>query len=183
MNAPAAIQGDFVDLRFIKGRKVCQIVIEIPIEAGATFVAAFGTPNPAISVPVAVARIHLQKDTPDISENETSPQSAGGHARASALEPERRSEIARTAAKKRWGDISLAQQAGIICGEGAFTKFLNENYPSEIQNMLGSGPAEPADLLRALCGVESRSELDANQEAATIFRNIETKYRAWMIAA
>ena len=57
MDAPAAIQGDFVDLRFVKGRKVCQIVIEIPIEAGASFVAAFGTPNPAQSVPVAIARL------------------------------------------------------------------------------------------------------------------------------
>lgn len=57
MSAPAAIQGDYVDLRFIKGRKVCQIVIEIPIEAGATFVAAFGTPNPATGIPVAMARI------------------------------------------------------------------------------------------------------------------------------
>lgn len=57
MNAPAAIQGDFVDLRFVKGRKVCQIIIEIPIEAGASFVAAFGTPNPATTVPVAIARL------------------------------------------------------------------------------------------------------------------------------
>lgn len=57
MTAPAAITGDFVDLRFVKGRKVCQIVIEIPIEAGASFVAAFGTPNPASCVPVALARL------------------------------------------------------------------------------------------------------------------------------
>ena len=58
MAAPAAIQGDFVDLRFVKGRKVCQIVIEIPIEAGASFVAAFGTPDPSKSVPVAIARLN-----------------------------------------------------------------------------------------------------------------------------
>ena len=57
MTAPAAIQGDYVDLRFVKGRKVCQVVIEIPIEAGESFVAAFGTPNPANGVPVALARI------------------------------------------------------------------------------------------------------------------------------
>lgn len=57
MTSPAAIQGDYVDLRFVKGRKVCQVVIELPIEAGASFVAAFGTPNPSIGVPVALARI------------------------------------------------------------------------------------------------------------------------------
>ena len=58
MTAPAVIQGDYVDLRFVKSRKVCQVVIEIPIEAGASFVAAFGTPNPATGVPVAIARIN-----------------------------------------------------------------------------------------------------------------------------
>lgn len=61
MAAPAAMQGDFVDLRFVKGRKVCQVVIEIPIEAGASFVAAFGTPNPAQSVPVAIARLDMRE--------------------------------------------------------------------------------------------------------------------------
>jgi len=53
----AAIQGDYVDLRFIKGRKVCQAVIEFPIEMGTAFVAAFGTPSPATGIPVAMARL------------------------------------------------------------------------------------------------------------------------------
>lgn len=53
----AAIQGDYVDLRFIKGRKVCQAVIEFPIEMGTSFVAAFGTPSPATGIPVAIARL------------------------------------------------------------------------------------------------------------------------------
>lgn len=57
MTAPAAITGDYVGLRFVATRKVCQIVLEIPLEAGASFVAAFGTPNPAEGVPVAIARL------------------------------------------------------------------------------------------------------------------------------
>lgn len=52
-----AISGDYVDLKFIKTRKVCQIVIEIPIEQGETFVRAFGTPAPDTGVPVALARL------------------------------------------------------------------------------------------------------------------------------
>jgi hypothetical protein len=57
MTAPAAIQGDYAGLRFVNGRKVCQVIIEIPIEAGAAFVAAFGTPDPSKTIPVALARI------------------------------------------------------------------------------------------------------------------------------
>jgi hypothetical protein len=54
---PVIIRGDFVDLKFLKSRKVCQLVIEVPIEHGPLVVAAFGTPNPAITVPVALARL------------------------------------------------------------------------------------------------------------------------------
>lgn len=57
MTALAAFQGDYVDVRFVKTRKVCQIVIEIPIERGTDFVASFGAPNPASTVPVALARL------------------------------------------------------------------------------------------------------------------------------
>lgn len=59
MTAPAAMQADFVDLKFVKGRKVMQVILELPIEAGAAFVAAFGTPNPSTGIPVALARIDV----------------------------------------------------------------------------------------------------------------------------
>ena len=64
MTAPAAMQADFVDLKFVKGRKVMQVILELPIEAGAKFVETFGTPNPASGVPVAIARINHWVDFP-----------------------------------------------------------------------------------------------------------------------
>ena len=51
------MQGDYVGLKFIAGRKVCQVIIEIPLEAGSTFVAGFGTPNPVTGSPVVIARM------------------------------------------------------------------------------------------------------------------------------
>jgi hypothetical protein len=39
---PAATQGTFSDFRLIKGRKVCQIVIEVPIEQADQALAALG---------------------------------------------------------------------------------------------------------------------------------------------
>ena len=57
MAAPAAFQGDYVEIRFIKTRKVAQIWVEIPIEAATAFIAAFGAPNPATTIPVAIARL------------------------------------------------------------------------------------------------------------------------------
>jgi hypothetical protein len=140
MTALAAIQGDFVDIRFVKGRKVCQIVIEIPIEAGVNFVSIFGTPNPATSVPVALARLDGEGQ-----------ERKGG---------------------------KLAQRAGIICNEGSFRVFAKESKLGSPSNS-----AEAAAMLRAQCGVESRAELDHNNEAARKFTDLEASYKAWMTAA
>ncbi len=51
----AAFQGSYCDMKFIKSRSVAQVVIEIPIEQAAAFVAAFGAPDPAKECPVAGA--------------------------------------------------------------------------------------------------------------------------------
>jgi len=139
MSAPAAMQGDYVDLRFVKGRKVCQIVIELPIEAGAQFVAAFGTPDPSTTIPVAIARI----DTAPTTERK-----AGG---------------------------KLAQRAGIICGEGAFKKFIQSEFNA-------SSDCDPAQFLRNYCGVKSRSELDHDRHSSDIFRSLELHYITWLQA-
>jgi hypothetical protein len=144
MTAPAAIQGDYVDLRFIKSRKVCQIVIEVPIEAGAVFVAAFGTPNPATTVPVAIARI----------------------------DPKAKSVVA----KRKWDELSIAQQAGILCGEPAFQNFVGERIGKP---HLSISVADAAQYVRQQCGVNSRAHIEGKPEAERIFRDLEASYEAW----
>lgn len=55
-----AFSGDYTNLKFVAGRKVAQIVIEIPLELATDFVSMFGTPNPAEGTPVAIARLVSQ---------------------------------------------------------------------------------------------------------------------------
>lgn len=149
MTTPQAFQGDYTGLKFVNTRKVAQVVIEIPLEQATAFVAAFGTPDPANGVPLAIARINnilgVKTDKP---------------------EPE----------KKRGG--KLAQRAGILCNEGGFIKFLGEKHFAGI-----SDPADAADMVRGLCGVNSRADLDHNDEAALIFRDLEANYNAWLRVA
>jgi hypothetical protein len=58
----AATQGTFSDFRLIKGRKVCQIVIEVPIEqADQALVALGGLPQPATEAWVAIARLETKE--------------------------------------------------------------------------------------------------------------------------
>lgn len=155
MTSPAAIQGDYVDLRFIKSRKVCQVVIEIPIEAGEKFVSAFGTPNPATGVPVALARIDP-------------------NAKA-ALEPEK--------TKRKWDELSIAQQAGIMCNEKGFQKFVAEqliNAGSESFTVENMTAADAATFVRSVCGVNSRAHIEGKPEAERIFRDLRIAYDNWL---
>ena len=92
----AAFSGDYVDLRFVKSRKVAQVVIELPIEQAAAFVASFGAPNPATGVPVALARLDggVQEQSPPAKE------------------------------KRRFTELPPSQQAAMRCNEPEFQRFL-----------------------------------------------------------
>lgn len=154
MTALAAIQGDFVDLRFVKGRKVCQIIIEAPIEAGGAIVSAFGTPNPSITIPVVLARLNSPveaKATPQV-------------------------EAAKPTIERKGGKLS--REAAMLCQTGAFWTFMKEQAIGTPRNS-----EEAADLLRMECGVESRADLDHNEQAAARFREIKGSYEAWMVVA
>jgi len=96
---PAAIRGTFADFRLIKGRKVAQMVIELPIEeADAALATLGGLPQPASERWVAIARLNG-------SAEEKSPE------------------------QRRWEDLKLSMQAGIRCAEVAFWRFLSWEFP------------------------------------------------------
>jgi hypothetical protein len=60
-----AFQATFSDFRLVKGRKVCQIVLEVPIEGADKALSVLGgLPNPAEERWVGVARIEHQKKHP-----------------------------------------------------------------------------------------------------------------------
>jgi hypothetical protein len=97
----AAFSGDYVDLRFVKSRKVAQVVVEIPIEQAAAFVAAFGAPNPSTGVPVALARL------------------------AAAQEQQPAKE------RRKFSELPPSQQAAMRCNERDFQTFMDASTPDE----------------------------------------------------
>lgn len=71
---------------------------------------------------------------------------------------------------------TLAQQAGILCNEVAF-----QRYVAETDGLDGSMPVEGcAAFIRSLCGVGSRAELDKNDEAAGKFLDLRADYKVWL---
>jgi len=65
----------------------------------------------------------------------------------------------------------LSQIAGGLCHDAAFRKWCELAYGDPCQD-----EAAAAQLLREVCGVESRSHLDSNPDAAALFRELLANY-------
>lgn len=92
----------YSDLKTVKTRSVCQLILEMPIEALTDVVGLLGAPVPGNEVWVAVARLRTGTDKPPAE-----------------------LEAPRPAAK-------LSQIAGICCNEGGFRRFIEERTGHEI---------------------------------------------------
>ncbi len=62
----------------------------------------------------------------------------------------------------------LSQWAAMRCGEPQFREWLFAQFPS-IRVPKGLPSEEAADVIRLVCGVESRTQLDHDQSAADVF--------------
>ncbi len=98
MSEPAAIRATFADFKLIKGRRVAQLVFEVPIEeADKATQTLGGMPQPATERWCGIALLQQPK---------------------ASQEP--------TKEKRKWSDLPLSQKAAMRCQEPAFRKFLVE---------------------------------------------------------
>lgn len=109
---PAAFSGTYSDLRFVKSRKVAQVVIEMPIEDANRFLSAFGAPDPAREVWCAIARLN---HAPIKDEEAT-------------IQPEK--------SRQQWDNLRPSARAAILCGETAFAVFLKCKTKEEAADKL-----------------------------------------------
>lgn len=177
MSKVPAIQGSLVDARNIAVHKTLRLLVDVPVESAGRVLELFGWPTMANPIPVALAPLNPQA----VQNNEpktTTPQAAGGRARADALTPEQRSDIAVNAANVRWKGGKLSRAAAFLCQAGAFHRFLEEHAMGKASNA-----DEAAKILRGECNIESRAELDHDPQAASRFREIKASYDAWMTLA
>jgi len=149
MNDSAIIKGVYADYRRVKGRKVLQIIVEVPMEAAPLVHKAFGEPTPDGSTWVAVALLNNEK-------------------------------------AKEKPDHKLSQQAAMCCNEGAFATFLMQQFGKFWNSSSSSMEGEPipticARVVRNICGVKSRSELDTDPAAAARWRDLHAEYKAWLL--
>ena len=153
MTAPAVTDGTFVNFRLVGTRKVAQLIVEVPIEkANQALEALGGVPDAANPAHVAIARLQEPASKPE------TPKTNGK-------------------AKRAWHELTPAEQAGMRCQEEAFQRFLRE---AGHQCAVDSDGA--ARVVRHMCDVVSRSDLNANDAAFEEWRDLDSKYKAWMAA-
>jgi len=84
--------------------------------------------------------------------------------------------------------MKLSQQAGVLCNDAAFQRFLHEGVRTDADR-IGGGRAwsrpvtnndDAAEAVRFLCGVNSRADLDKANAAGERWREIVGLYRAWV---
>lgn len=157
MNAPAAIQGTFADFKLVRGRKVAQFIVEVPIEgADQALKALGGIPNPSTETWVALARLNAKPSAS--SQSDAEPGEAPG-------------------GRRRFNELSPAQQSALKCKDEAFQRFMSETgYAASMKE------DDVASGVRAFCGIKSRARLNENRAAANLWRTLHGEFQLWMQA-
>jgi hypothetical protein len=93
-----AFAGTYSDLRFVKSRKVAQVVIEMPIEDANRFLVAFGAPDPGREVWCAIARLN------------------------NAPEPDNAIQLEKP--RRQWDSLRPSARAAMLCNETAFQAYI-----------------------------------------------------------
>lgn len=178
MTELAAIRATFSDLRIVKGRKVAQLVMEIPIEQADHALAVLGgIPRSDKEVWVGIARLDPDKIAASREDGPPCPSGIG-------TPPESAESVAPAASKTRkpFHELRPSQQAGIRCNDSDFWQWLDTQLAA--RRIVHTAPAEvltapeqtAAHVVRQLCGVQSRAELDANPEAAAKWKRLNDQF-------
>lgn len=106
-------------------------------------------------------------------------QPKGGEAADRTKEPTvdapPQSQPAAAGARRPWNELTPAQQAGIICGEKGFWRFLNEDSPSRRIETAD----QAAEFVRRYCGVKTRSDIREGDKSNDLLQDIVHRYRDW----
>lgn len=156
MTDHAVIKAEYSDYRRVKGRKVIQLVCEVPIEQAATVHERLGEPG-AHDKQIWVAIALLKPDAKEAPAKEA---------------PKEKLPRERVPFDK----LKPSQQAGILCADPEFWAFL------EIDNAANDEAAEAiaARKVRNICGVSTRSDLCSGGSWTALlkqFRAYQTEQR------
>lgn len=77
----------------------------------------------------------------------------------------------------KWDELGPVKQAGVLCNDAAFQKFLCEATGRDVDSVLHA-----AEYVRLRCKVKSRSEIKVDNYTGQLWRDLVAEYRAWQRA-
>lgn len=93
-------------------------------------------------------------------------------------------EASASRTSQSWHEMKLSQQAGVLCNDPVFQKFLHEGVRLDHGKRAWSRPVsntdDAAEAVRYLCAVNSRADLDKGNVSGDRWREIVSLYRAWV---
>ena len=162
-----AVLGTFSEVKILKTRSVLQIIVEVPIEnADEALKALGGVPQPGTERWVGVALAPKER-------NAIKPKDEfAGYPANSIVEADPK-DLSKP--KRPFNSLPLSQQAGIRCKDGQFHDFLciREDTPDIPEEQV-------PDLVRAICLISSRAQLDTNDICAQKWRKLEEEFQAYL---
>lgn len=148
----AAFQATFSDFKLVKSRGQAQFVFEVPLDkADAALKTLGGLPRPDQETWVGVARLQATA------------------AKDSSVEPKER---------RRFGELAPSAQAAMRCQDEKFVEFLDKRFPDF--RGVDPGDDEAVQLVRQICGVESRSQLNTDAIALSRWKGLEADFQTWL---
>lgn len=160
MTAEHVVECSFSDFRTVKGRKVAQLILEIPIEAADHALSVLGgVPRPDADRWCALVRLD---------------KAAASGAAAS------RSERSDAPKEKSEGEKAVAR-AGILCREPEFQEWLASKTPFSVVTNINSLYGDPANraaaMLRHMLDIDTRKELATDPKPLEAFKRLETSFQ------
>lgn len=151
MSQLRGIEADFATWRPVAGRKVLQLIFEVPIEQTEQVLKMLGVPQPGESKWCAIAL--LKKNAPLVAQVDRAPGSEPEDAGSNPAGVTS-SQAEGGSPKKSWSELSRGNQCGILCSEEDFCRYLKV-----------STPIEAAEFIRAHFKIASRTDLNAGDNA------------------
>lgn len=160
----------FSDFRIVKTRKLAQLIFEVPIEqADAALAALGGLPRSDGERWCGIALLN----------SAASPSAdTGPHPSSVTMVPAPEAE-AKSADKprRRFSEMSRAQQAGMLCHDMLFQDWAIERWPDVATPSFTSTADIVSFLVKRECGVASRSDLDKTASARVAWDGLVSQYR------
>jgi hypothetical protein len=151
-HSDTAFQATFASFRLVQGRKVAQLIFEVPIEAADNALSVLGgVPNPEQTRWVGIARIDPKATKPKLAGKDL--WRASSECAMLCKEP------------KFWDFINDNWWYGTESGDVLDNAAVDENTAT--------------NAVRRLLGLDSRADLDRNTESAALWNDMKLQYEEW----